>query len=96
MGGHLLCHEPQHGGLHDGYQVCVALITYCHDADISFGPVAPQAAEYYGVSGNMIDLFPIVGMAINMPGMFIAVYCIDRFGIKVRTTEESIREYNIS
>ena len=52
--------------------------------------MAPQAAKYYGVSGNMIDLFPIVGMAINMPGMFIAVYCIDRFGIKVRTTEESI------
>jgi len=49
---------------------------------ISFGPVAPQAAEYYGVSGSMIDLFPMVGMAINMPGMFIAVYCIDRFGIK--------------
>ena len=50
----------------------------------SFGPVAPKAAEYYGVNGNMIDLFHIVGMAINIPGMFIAIYCIDRFGIKVR------------
>jgi len=50
---------------------------------ISFGPVASQAAEYYGVTGSMIDLFPIIGMTINMPGMFIAVYCIDRFGIKV-------------
>jgi len=49
---------------------------------ISFGPVAPQAAEYYGVSGDMIDLFPIIGMSINFPGMFIAVYCIDKFGIK--------------
>ena len=34
----------------------------------SFGPVASQAAEYYNVSGDMIDLIPMVSLAINMPG----------------------------
>jgi len=54
---------------------------YC--LSISFGPVASQASEYYQVPGPTIDLIPLVALAVNMPGMFVAVYCIDRFGVKV-------------
>merc|ERR1712192_349726 len=57
------------------------IVDYC--LSISFGPVASQASEYYQVSGPTIDLIPPIALAINMPGMFCAVYCIDRFGVKV-------------
>ena len=50
---------------------------------IGFAPVAPSAAEYYNVSGDMIDMFPLVGMGVNVPGLIIALFCIDKYGIKV-------------
>ena len=48
-----------------------------------FAPVAPSAAEYYNVTGDMIDMFPLVGMAVNVPGLITALFCVDKFGIKV-------------
>ena len=45
--------------------------------------MAPSAAEYYNVTGDMIDMFPLVGMAVNVPGLITALFCVDKFGIKV-------------
>ena len=68
--------------------------------------MAAQAAQYYEVSGDVIDLIPVVGCAVNMPGMyfvfvlelpdqittppgmFLAIYTIDRFGVKVGKPEK--------
>ena len=39
----------------------VILLNICgYMLSVSFGPVARQAAEYYDVSGDMIDMFPLV------------------------------------
>ena len=50
---------------------------------IGFAPVANSAATYYNVTGDMVDMFPLVGMGANVPGLFAALFCIDKFGIKV-------------
>lgn len=50
---------------------------------ISLAPVAPSAASYYQVSGDMIDMFPLVGMGVNIPGLLIGLFFIDKYGIKV-------------
>jgi len=51
--------------------------------NVSFAPVAPTAAEYYQVSGDMIDLFPLVGLGVNVPGLLLALFFMERYGIKV-------------
>ena len=50
---------------------------------ISLAPVAPTAAEYYQVSGDRIDMFPLVGMGVNVPGLLIGLFIIEKYGIKV-------------
>ena len=62
----------------------VILLNICgYMLSVSFAPVAPEAAEYYEVSGDMIDMFPLVGMGVNIPGVLIGLFCIDKWGIKV-------------
>jgi len=51
--------------------------------NVSFAPVAPTASEYFHVNGDMIDMFPLVGMGINVPGLLIGLFLIDKFGTKV-------------
>ena len=41
-------------------------------------------ASYYQVTGDMIDMFPLVGMGVNIPGLLIGLFFIDKYGIKVR------------
>lgn len=66
----------------------VILLNICgYMLSVSFGPVARQAAEYYDVSGDMIDMFPLVGLGVNVPGVLVGLFCIDKWGIKV--TRES-------
>ena len=50
---------------------------------VSFGPIASTAAIFYGVDGDMIDLFALIAMAINIPVMFVSIFCAERFGIQV-------------
>ena len=65
--------------LHQAVMACLMMLNMAgYMMSVSFGPVAPQAAQYYSVSGSMIDLFPLVALGINMPAMFSAIYCIDR------------------
>ena len=55
----------------------VILLNICgYMLSVSFAPVAPEAAEYYSVSGDMIDMFPLVGMGVNIPGVLIGLFCI--------------------
>ena len=35
------------------------------------------------VSGDKIDMFPLVGLGVNVPGLIIALFCIDKYGPKV-------------
>ena len=64
----------------------VILLNICgYMLSVSFAPVAPEAAEYYEVSGDMIDMFPLVAMGVNIPGVLVGLFCIDKWGIKVIT-----------
>ena len=64
----------------------VILLNICgYMLSVSFAPVAPEAAEYYEVSGDMIDMFPLVAMGVNIPGVLVGLFCIDKWGIKVTT-----------
>ena len=52
---------------------------------VSFSPVAREAAEYYDVTADMIDMFPLVGLGVNVPGVLTGLFCINKWGIKVTT-----------
>ena len=54
---------------------------------VSFGPIASTAAIFYGVDGDMIDLFALIAMAINIPVMFVSIFCAERFGIQVKLSK---------
>ena len=69
----------------------VILLNICgYMLAVSFGPVAREAAEYYDVSGDMIDMIPLVGLGVNIPGVLIGLFCIDKWGIKV-IIDQSLR-----
>ena len=59
--------------------------------NVSFAPVAPTASEYFNINGDMIDMFPLVGMGINVPGLLIGLFLIDKFGIKVGECRVELR-----
>ena len=59
------------------------LNTMCTMIMVSFSPVATLVTQYYQISGDQVDLLPLVAMGLNVVGMVAAIYCIGKFKLLV-------------
>ena len=50
---------------------------------VSFSPVATLVTQYYQISGDQVDLVPMVAIGLNVVGMVAAIYCIGKFKLLV-------------
>ena len=50
----------------------------------SYLAVAARAAEYFDADDVKMDYFSLLGIIFTAPGMLIAVFLVNKFGLKVK------------
>ena len=53
---------------------------------VSFASVAKQGAEYYQVTGPVVDLIPMISYGLCVPFCLLAVYIVERRGLRLGLT----------
>jgi len=49
---------------------------------LTFAPVPSESAQYFDVTINQIDLFSIIFMIVGIPVGILAIYLVDKIGLK--------------
>ena len=71
-----------------GVIATVILINFaCFTQTSCYFSVTPIAAEYFDADDVKMDLFHLLGMVFTSPFILVALYAINKIGLKVRTVK---------